>query len=1056
MQTGIYEQIINLVLKRQIGNLPPDSVRMESFDSADSHDYLAQYVYRVLTQGLAQVKPVSGLKRQADKNASRIQRQIDICNEIIHSLHQAGIEGFEDAKVSSDAKRLLAILEDAATVTHLPVRPDTPLALGALLTGTRQDPSLVSQLQKEIASADCVDILCSFIKWSGVRILEPALRMFTAKSNSHLRIITTSYMGATDLKAIRLLAELPNTEIKVSYDTHRTRLHAKAYLIHRKTGFSSAYIGSANISQPALTDGLEWNVKVSQYEQPFQWEKISATFETYWNDGEFETYNGQEDEGRLRQALIEERSPVKSDQFIMPNFDLRPYVFQQEILDRIASERQFQGRDKHLIVAATGTGKTMIAAFDFKAWRQSKLASGLADQPRFLFVAHREEILRQSMYTFRAVLRDHNFGDLMVGGNRPAQLEQLFVSIQTYNSQNLTQLVSAEHYDYVVVDEFHHAAARSYQDLLDHIQPASLLGLTATPERADGQDIKKRFFDDHITAEIRLPDAINRKLLCPFQYFGVSDSVDYSALRWQKGGYAQADLEKALTGNDVRATLVMDKVNDTVLDIRKVRGLGFCVSQAHAEYMASKFNQAGIPADFLTAKSSREHRSTVQRRLTDREINFIFVVDLYNEGVDIPEVDTVLFLRPTESLTVFLQQLGRGLRLADNKDCLTILDFVGHAHKKFRFDIRLSSLLTDQNNRIEDEVNDAFPHLPAGCNIQFEKQALEYVLKNIKQSLVHGKPKIIQNISSFSDDTGLPLTLANFLDYHRLNFDNIYSRKACWARLCADAGVKENFTDPDEEQLTKGLRRLQHINDYKQIDRIVDTLQSPDITTNNLSGLDKKRLLMLCFTLWGQKLLPSIDENINRIKQNPILLNELLELLKLCREKLVSVPPIQHFGFECPLEVHAQYTLHEVLVALGYWDLQNRPAIQSGVLYLKHIKTDAFFITLNKSEKHYSPTTMYEDYAISDTLFHWQSQSRTSEGSPTGQRYINHRDTGNTILLFVRENRVNTNKFTEPYHFLGAADYVSHSGSRPISFTWRLNSPMPAYLMRETSRLVVG
>lgn len=1055
MQEGIYEQIVTLILKRRIESLSSDTVCLESLDSADSHDYLAQYIYRVLAQGLAHVRPVSGLKSEADKNASRIQRQIDICNEIISLLHQAGIEGFEGAKVSSDAKRLLAILENAATMSQSPVRPDTPLALGALLTGTRQDPSLVSQLQKEIVSADSVDILCSFIKWSGIRILEPALRMFTARGNTRLRIITTSYMGATDLKAICLLAELPNTEIKVSYDTHRTRLHAKAYLIHRDTGFSSAYVGSANISQAALTDGLEWNVKISQYEQPFQWEKIAATFETYWNDGEFEAYNGRIDEDRLQQALIEERGLVESDQFSLPNFDLRPYGFQQEILDQIATERQFQQRNKHLIVAATGTGKTMIAAFDFKAWWQSRRDRGVTGQPRFLFVAHREEILRQSLYTFRAVLRDQNFGDLMVGGNRPTQFEQLFISIQTYNSQNLAQLVSSEHYDYVVIDEFHHAAAPSYQDLLDHIQPASLLGLTATPERTDGLNIK-RYFDDHITAEIRLPDAINRKLLCPFQYFGISDSVDYSSLRWQRGGYVQTDLENVLTGNDIRADLIIEKVAITVLDIRKARGLGFCVSQAHAEYMAHKFNVANIPADFLTSRSTREHRNTVQRRLRDGEISFIFVVDLYNEGVDIPDLDTVLFLRPTESLTVFLQQLGRGLRLTEDKNCLTVLDFVGQAHKKYRFDIRLGALLTDRNRRIKDELENGFPHLPAGCNIQFEKQAYQYVLENIKQSLVQSKPRIVQNIASFSADTGLPLTLASFLEYYRLDLDDIY-RRASWARLCAEAGVREGFVEPDELRLTKGLRRLHHINDLQQIDRLLEILKTSDIAIDKLSGLDQKRLLMLCFTLWGVKDISStLETNLNRINQNPIMRNELLELLSLRIGEIASVPPVQQMSFNCPLEIHAKYTRDEILAAFGYWDLQRQPTMREGVLHLSGLKADAFFITLNKTQKHYSPTTMYEDYAVSKTLFHWQSQSTTSEDSPTGQRYINHRANGNTILLFVRENRANRNNLAEPYHFLGAADYVSHSGSRPMSITWCLKSPMPAYLLRQTSRLVVG
>ncbi|AQT70075.1 type I restriction enzyme EcoKI subunit R [Anaerohalosphaera lusitana] len=1052
MQSGIYEQIVNLVLERRIRNYPERHL-LESIEVADSHDYLAQYIYRILSQGLAQISPEPGLTSDRERRESRLQRQIAVCNEIITSLEQAGVEGVHDLRVSQASKRLLAILEEAALVVEPPARPDTPLALGALLTGTRQDPSLVSQLKKEIASAERVDILCSFIKWSGIRILEPALRFFTAKEGVCLRIVTTSYMGATDLKAIEFLTELPNTEIKVSYDTHRTRLHAKAYLIHRETGFSSAYIGSANISQAALTDGLEWTVKLSQYEQPFQWEKVSATFESYWNDDEFQTYNTEGDRERLRSALIAERGACDNAQFVLPSFDLKPYAFQQEILDKINAERQLQQRKKHLVVAATGTGKTMIAAFDFKLWRQQMRDCGDLQPPKFLFVAHREEILRQSLYSFRAVLKDQNFGDLMVAGNRPSQIEQLFVSIQTYNSQKLSELVSSEHYDYVVVDEFHRAAAPSYEDLLSHVNPLSLLGLTATPERLDGRDIRS-YFDNHITAEIRLPDAINRKLLCPFQYFGISDSVDYSSLRWSRGGYVQSDLESILTGNDVRANLVIEKLAETVLDISKVRGLCFCVSQAHAEYMARKFNQSNIPADFLTANSSREHRLSVQQRLCEREINFIFVVDLYNEGVDIPEVDTVIFLRPTESLTVFLQQLGRGLRLADDKDCLTVLDFVGQAHKKYRFDIRYRALLTDGNKKVKDELENDFPHLPAGCNIQFEKQAYQYVLENVKSEIVQSKPRIIQNIASFDSDTGKELNLPNFLEYHGMQLDDIY-RRASWARLCVDAGVKEDFYNPNEARLTKGLRRLQHIDDVNQIDFLLSILQSQRSELSSLTRLEQKRLAMLMFTLWSKAdIAPTLAENWDNLSENSVLRKELIDLLSYRREHISSSVSAQSFGFECPLDVHARYTRDEIFAGLGYWTLEHQSAMREGVLYLPEIKTDVFFITLNKSEQHYSPTTMYEDYAISSDLFHWQSQSTTSSESPTGQRYINHRSTGNKILLFVRESRQNCNRFAEPYYFLGQADYVSHTGSRPMNVVWKLKTPMPARLMRWTRSLV--
>ncbi len=272
----------------------------------------------------------------------------------------------------------------------------------------------------------------------------------------------------------------------------------------------------------------------------------------------------------------------------------------------------------------------------------------------------------------------------MVGGRKPESLDHLFVSIQSLNSKDLCEITSEDYYDFIIIDEFHHAAAPSYQRLLSYYKPKVLLGLTATPERNDNQDIFK-FFEDRISGEIRLPEAIDRKLLSPFQYFAVSDTVDLSKLKWQRRGYSISDLNNVYTGNDKRVSDILVALNKYVTDIDEVVGLGFCVSKEHAKFMANKFNEAGIESIALTSESKKEERDNAKERLVKGEIKFIFVVDIYNEGVDIPEINTILFLRPTESLTVFLQQLGRGLRLHDKKECLTVLDFVGQAHKNYNF-----------------------------------------------------------------------------------------------------------------------------------------------------------------------------------------------------------------------------------------------------------------------------------------------------------------------------------------------------------------------------------
>ncbi len=537
---------------------------------------------------------------------------LNILNRILKILAEA--TGETQRQFLGNTQRLLEFRD--STLNEPTPRPDTPLTRSCLLARTKLDPTLLSQLKKEILSADQIDIICSFIKWSGLRCLLDELRAFVQRPGHRLRVITTSYMGATDARAVEELRALPNTQVRVSYDRDRTRLHAKAFIFQRRTGFGTAYIGSANLSNAALTEGLEWNVKISQYESSHLWEKLSASYETHWNDGEFSPYLAG-DLPKLESALREASGSYNVD-VTLPAFDLRPYAFQQEILDRIAYER-YAGRDRHLIVAATGTGKTMISAFDY---RNFATAVG-GPNPRLLFIAHREEILKQSLATFRVVLRDMNFADLYLGNARPRRLDHLFMSIQSFHAGELWEQIPPEHFAYIVVDEFHHAEAPTYKRLLAHFRPQSLLGLTATPERADGGDVF-RHFAWHITAEIRLPDAINRKLLCPFHYFGITDTENLKNLRWQRGGYAKEDLERVYTGNDIRARYVIQKAKELLLDIGQAKGLGFCVSVAHARFMAEQFNKAGIPALALTGESPQQERDTAQQRLRHGEAQLHF------------------------------------------------------------------------------------------------------------------------------------------------------------------------------------------------------------------------------------------------------------------------------------------------------------------------------------------------------------------------------------------------------------------------------------------------
>ena len=1050
MPPGLYEQVINTALNRELSEIPDARKSVAPIDKAEASKVLARYLADVVQKGLENV---------AD-NGGDISMQIGLANQIVTLIQNTtGEADFAALSVDQRAEQLLALLREqdprlavGKTAADLS-RPETSIAQSSLFTGAIHEPQMYTELKKEIVSTNRIDMLVSFIKWSGLRLLMDELLEFT-QNGGELRIITTSYMGATDVKAIEELRTLPNTKIKVSYDTKRTRLHAKAYVFYRDTGFTTAYVGSSNLSNAAISSGLEWNVKVTRRELPETIDKIAATFESYWNSSEFEYYSEGQKE-RLARALKAEKY-FDANNAEVYTMDIAPYSYQQEILDKLEAERTVRGYTRNLVVAATGTGKTVISALDYKRFCKQHPGKPC----RLLFVAHREEILRQSLYTFRAVLKDANFGELFVGNCKPESIDQLFLSIQTFNSQDFAAKTVSDFYDYIVVDEFHHAAAPTYQKLLSYYQPQILLGLTATPERMDGKSVLP-YFNNRIAAEIRLPEAIDRKLLCPFQYFGVTDTVDLNTLKWSAGGYDKGELSNLYTFSGAvahrRADLVVSSLLKYVTDIDEVKGLGFCVSIEHAEFMCRSFNNRGIPSIFLTGKSTDEERKTAKGRLVSGEVRFIFVVDIYNEGVDIPEVNTVLFLRPTESLTIFLQQLGRGLRLAEDKECLTVLDFIGQANKRYNFEDKFAALLSNTTRSVTREIKDGFVSAPKGCYIQLEKKAAKYILDNIRASCGN-TAGLVSRVASFTEDTGLELTLANFLDYYHLDPRAIY-KFSSFSRICARSDVIADFSEPLEEVLTKALGRLAVVDSRRWIRFLLDLLpRLDDVDFAALSELDRRMLQMFYVTVWGKAAesweADEVLDNLYALSDSPVLLGELLDLLRYRYEQIDFIDEPVDLGFDCPLDLHCTYTRDQLLVAL---DFLKPVTVREGVKWLPEKHLDVFFVTLNKADKDYSPTTMYHDYSINENLFHWQSQSTTAADSPTGQRYIHHRERGSKVLLFVREFKADRiTGGAAAYTFLGTANYVKHNGSKPMNITWKLDSPIPAKFLKKTNKLVVG
>lgn len=1033
---GLYDALLDRELYEILKSEPGFRTIMSRIEIEEQPARYASFIARIVESVLRQIDP---------------ENRIDLCNDIINLFAQdAAFFYLENNNLVSLEKPVLSeITPPHYSKPGIP-RPVTSIVESSLFTGSPREPQLYSELTNEIVSADSVDVLVSFIKWSGLRLLIPAFRDLNER-NVPVRIITTSYMGASDASAIEFLSEMSNIKIKVSYDTERTRLHAKAYYFKRNSGFSTAYIGSANMSNAAMTSGLEWNLKITAQDLPHIVEKFCAEFETYWNNQEFVAYDAS-NPGLLRDAI--NRARHFADVSPMTFFDIRPYPFQESILDSLTVERKVHNSWRNLVIAATGTGKTVIAALDFKRFYEEHGRRG-----RLLFVAHRQEILQQALQTFRNVLRISDFGQLQVGPYEASRNDHLFISVDMVNSRELWNDVPSDFYDFIIIDEVHHGPSSSYRAIFDFFRPNILLGLTATPERMDEQSVVADF-NNRFAAEIRLPDALEEKLLCPFHYFGVSDPVALDEDRfWTNGKYDVTQLENIYTGAHVLAMQRVEKIISSLeyyqRDLSLVKGIGFCVSVRHAEYMAEMFNKRNICSGVITGETPNEQRIQLLNRFRAGHVTFLFTRDVFNEGLDIPDINTVLFLRPTESLTVFLQQLGRGLRHADEKECLTVLDFVGQAHRRYRTDTKFRALLRKQRFGIDTEVKLDFPHLPSGCSIQLDRISKEYVLKNIRDNFQNLSIQIPERIQTFEHTAELSLTFSNFVRYHDYE-PEVLLKKYTWTGWKARAGLCNAPTDADLSALRPALLRSLSITGPNENVLLRQTLETiSNRSTSEALAYAGNAAIDIHYRIWGKNGnrlgIPTIEASFDRLSKNPSVLKDLIEVLEWVESEHVVLGEIPELPFSCKMELHAQYGIQDIQANLGKATMETAGQTGVGVIHLPEIKSYVLLITFQKTEREFSPSTMYADYPINRDLLHWESQSNTPQNSNTGQNLIDHKAKDYTILIFARDQK-KRNGLTVPFVYLGPADLISYESERPIRMIWRLRHSMPAEMFEENRR----
>lgn len=1030
---GIYDLLLT---DRDVDRLMDDAIQVRNLARTESAR-LVDVLQRQL---------IGALNDLADSES--LKPQLTLINEMLAELRRRLPP--EDAKTLefvADPPRVLTSIQQRG---FHPETPETGLVAPWLFTAGKGTPSLLSELRRELAATEQVDMLVSFITVSGVRKLRDVLQAATAtgadgEPPTRIRVLTTTYIGATEMAAVDELARLPGCEVRISLDGRRTRLHAKAWIFHRRTGFGSAYVGSANMTGAALAGGLEWTVKFTQRAQADLYARAVAHFDTLWEDSEFQRYDP--DDLTHREALsraLGREAGITQPSSLNSFFELQPKTYQQEMLEQLDVERR-HGRCRNLVVAATGTGKTVVAAFDYR-----RISQQIGHRPRLLFVAHRREILEQALRTYREVLRDGAFGQLLTGQHDPDGYDYLFATIDSLSSRNLVDRLGADYWHTVVVDECHRIAGDRFRALVSEVEPQVLLGLTATPERTDGQPIAPYFDarpDGSPAVELRLWDALELQLLAPFEYYACNDETDFSSVPWNKVGEQQA-VSALVSNNDVRARAVLREWQRLTPDPRLARAIVFCVSVDHAQFMAGYLQRAGLPVAVVTGNTPADVRTQAVRDLSAGNLCALVTVDLFNEGVDLPMVDTLVMLRPTQSALLFQQQLGRGLRLHASKESCLVLDFVGHHNTEFRYDRLLSTITGLSKRELIDGVEHGFSSLPAGCHIQLQKHVRDRILQSLRQQIGQQWRSLRSELQALSALRGAIPSLGGFLHDQGLQLEDVYRDGGArgWTNLKRDAGLLVAEPGPEEEYLSGRFSSLRHRNASSQIEALRLAAKLSE-APRQLSATEQTLLQMLVYQVDGaRERVGGPEQFIERLRCNPSIIGELRELADAL-ESRSTLHEIPLPGMEwSQLVLHGHYELREILTAVNFLTSTSRPFFNTGVHRIPEQKTELMFVTLDKSSGYHEGIS-YHDYALSPTRFHWQSQNSAGRETAAGRRYLESATNGWNFQLFVRTHP------DSPYVACGQVCLVDEHGDKPMNITWELQQPLTARLFQKFSVL---
>jgi superfamily II DNA or RNA helicase/HKD family nuclease len=1011
---GIYDEVITHAVESQLAHL----------DSATTAIVREQFAKTSDTSA-----PIVSLLRDAldlaiDELGGEPAPTLGLAEDLLATLARHAPKAFRDDELQLRPERLLSVVTRPAA----PPRPPRGSLHTSNLIVNAEGESLLDHLRSEFDSADRVDLLCAFVKLSGFEKLRGALERHCISRGGRLRVLTTTYMGASDALAVERFANLPNSEIRVSYDEQTTRLHAKAWIFHRDSGVSTAYVGSSNLSHAAQTDGLEWNVRITEGDQPALLAQMSETFDQYWADlALFEPFDGRLEPHRKR--LAHALAQADRDPGLQAILELEPKSFQKPVLEELTAARAL-GRHRNLLVAATGTGKTVMAALDYVGLREAGVDS-------LLFVAHRREILEQARLLYRAALQSSDFGELFFQGQSPTIGRHVFASIDSLKEDRL----DPKSFDMVVIDEAHHSPAFKWETFLGRVGPDSeVLGLTGTPERADGIDYD-HLFPRPWVGNLRVWNAIPHALV-PFRYYMLDvEGVDLSEVAWTAGRYAPDELAgKLVAAAEIFVDRAAKAISQHIARPETLKAIAFCANVRHAEEVSSQLARRGYRTQVLTGETPAEERRRARSDLNLGKIQVLCVVDIYNEGVDVPNVNTLFFFRPTESSTVFLQQLGRGLRLARNKAELVVFDLTGRQHHSFRYDRRFRQLLGKTPRELREGFKDGFARLPAGCHLHLDEVSRERVLDQLRRAIPDDLRELRELIK---DPAHAQLSLDRFVLETEVGLDLIYARGRSWTELRRSVGLELRPLAKDEAEALANVCKLTHVGDALRLG-----------TWKNLVRLERPRghleervQNMLFAVLYGRKLAAS--ELVWKAWSGHALLREELEsLIPVLERENAILAPDRRLEPANPLALHGRYLGVELSAA---FDQRTRDGefrdFYTGVEAVAHGRYDMLLVTLEKNAQR-KEHLRYRDFPLSERRFHWQSKAGTTRGSKHGRRHLTPAAEGCTPLLFVRERADARPGVTMAFRYLGPVRPGADEGERPITVEWELEYAMPLDLLR--------